>query len=311
MIEVAVFLEGQNGLNWPRWQRLAGAVERLGFAGLYRSDHFTNKNPPDRDSLEMWISLAWLASHTQRIEFGPLVTPLSFRNPALTARMAAAVDDLSGGRLVLGLGAGWQEREHTNYGFDLLELPRRFDRFEEGLEVVTRLLRSDTPVDFKGKYFQLNEGILLPRPQRPGGPPILIGGRGPRRSLALVARFAAEWNALEMPVQTFLTLNQRLDELLAANGRRPESVRRSLMTNCCYGENEAEVYRKLDARNYTRLSLEEFQQRGALVGTASQLVEQLGHWAEAGVQRVMLQWLDLDDLDGLESIAAKVLPQVS
>ncbi len=115
---------------------MAGAVERLGFAGLYRSDHFTNENPPDRDSLELWISLAWLASHTQRIEFGPLVTPLSFRNPALTARMAAAVDDLSGGRLVLGLGTGWQEREHTNYGFDLLELPARFDRFEEGLEVV-------------------------------------------------------------------------------------------------------------------------------------------------------------------------------
>jgi alkanesulfonate monooxygenase SsuD/methylene tetrahydromethanopterin reductase-like flavin-dependent oxidoreductase (luciferase family) len=189
LIEVAIFLEGQNGLNWPRWQRLASTVEHLGFKGLYRSDHFTNHNPPDKDSLELWISLAWLASHTQRIEFGPLVTPLSFRNPALTARMAAAVDDLSGGRLVLGLGAGWQVREHTNYGFDLLELPERFDRFEEGLEVVTRLLHSDTPVDFQGKYFRLVEGILLPRPQRPGGPPILIGGRGPQRTLSL-------WRAL-------------------------------------------------------------------------------------------------------------------
>jgi F420-dependent oxidoreductase-like protein len=311
LIEVAIFLEGQNGLNWPRWQRMAEAVEHLGFVGLYRSDHFTNHGPPDKDSLEMWISLAWLASNTRHIEFGPLVTPLSFRNPALTARMAAAVDDLSGGRLVLGLGAGWQEREHTNYGFDLLELTERFDRFEEGLEVVTRLLHSDTPVDFQGKYFRLKEGILLPRPQRPGGPPILIGGRGPRRSLSLVARFAEEWNALEMSIETFLDLNQRLDELLAANGRQPETVRRSLMTNCCYGENEADVYQKISARNYARLTLEQFHQRGALVGTASQLVENLGRWAEAGVQRVMLQWLDLDDLNGLESMAVKVLPQVS
>jgi F420-dependent oxidoreductase-like protein len=310
LIDIAIFLEGQNGLNWPLWQRIAGAVEHLGFAGLYRSDHFTNQNPPDRDSLECWISLAWLASHTRRIEFGPLVSPLSFRNPALTARMAAAVDDLSAGRLVLGLGAGWQVREHNNYGFDLLNLKERFDRFEEGLEVVSRLLSSNTPVDFQGKYFRLQEGILLPRPQRPGGPPILIGGRGAQRTLSLVARFAAEWNALEMPISTFVALNHRLNELLSARGRQPESVRRSLMTNCCFGEDESEVLQKISARNYARLTLEEFRQRGAMVGTAQQLVEQLGKWAEAGIQRVMLQWLDLDDLDSLESLAVKVLPQL-
>ena len=168
MLEVAIFLEGQNGLNWPRWQRMAEAVEALGFVGLYRSDHFTNMNPPDKDSLELWVSLAWLASHTDRIEFGPLVSPISFRHPAFTARMAAAVDDLSGGRLILGLGAGWQEREHNNYGFDLLEIGDRFERFEEGLEVVKLLLNSDQGSDFDGRYFQLKDGILLPRPQRPG-----------------------------------------------------------------------------------------------------------------------------------------------
>ncbi len=172
MLEVAIFLEGQNGLNWPRWQRMAEAVEALGFVGLYRSDHFTNMNPPDKDSLDLWISLAWLASHTDRIEFGPLVSPVSFRHPAFTARMAAAVDDLSGGRLILGLGAGWQAREHANYGFDLLEINDRFERFEEGLEVVKLLLNGDQGSDFDGQYFQLQEGILLPRPQRAGGPPI-------------------------------------------------------------------------------------------------------------------------------------------
>src|SRR5512139_245600 len=141
MLEVAIMIEGQNGLTWPRWQRLAEAVEQLGFAGLYRSDHYTNANPPDKDSLELWISLAWLASHTSRIEFGPLVSPISFRHPTMTARMAAAVDDLSGGRLVLGLGAGWQQREHTHFGWDLLDLKGRFERFEEGLMVISSLLK--------------------------------------------------------------------------------------------------------------------------------------------------------------------------
>lgn len=195
MLDVAIMIEGQNGLNWPRWQRMVAAVEDLGFAGLYRSDHFTNANPPDKDSLELWVSLTWLATRTQRIEFGPLVSPVSFRHPTLTARMASAVDDLSGGRMALGLGAGWQEREHRNYGWDLLDIPDRFDRFEEGLEVVTRLLKSDEPVDFSGRYFRLNEAILLPRPRRSGGPPIIVGGNGPRRTLPLAARYAEEWNA--------------------------------------------------------------------------------------------------------------------
>ncbi|MCB0081201.1 MAG: LLM class flavin-dependent oxidoreductase, partial [Caldilineaceae bacterium] len=134
-MDIAIMLEGQHGLNWPRWQRIVRAVEDLGFAGLYRSDHFTNPSPPDLDSLELWISLAWLASHTSRIEFGSMVSPVSFRHPVWTARMAKDVDNLSGGRLILGVGAGWQEREHANFGFDLLEVPERFARFEEGLEV--------------------------------------------------------------------------------------------------------------------------------------------------------------------------------
>src|SRR5512147_2464640 len=173
MLEIAIMLEGQNGLTWPRWQKIVRLVEEAGFIGLFRSDHFTNANPPDKESLELWTSLTWLACNTKRIEFGTLVTPFSFRHPALTARMAAAVDDLSGGRLTLGMGAGWQEREHKLFGFDLLDIPGRFARFEEGLECVTRLLRSDEPVTFGGKYFQLDGAQVLPRPQRTGGPRIL------------------------------------------------------------------------------------------------------------------------------------------
>jgi Luciferase-like monooxygenase len=143
MIEVALMIEGQDGLTWDIWQRIAGIAENDGFVGLYRSDHFTNPNPPDKNSLECWISLSWLAGHTSRIEFGPLVSPISFRDPRMLARQAAAVDDLSGGRLYLGLGAGWQEREHHNFGYELLERGPRFARFNEGVDVVTRLLRSD------------------------------------------------------------------------------------------------------------------------------------------------------------------------
>ncbi|MBL7161131.1 MAG: TIGR03560 family F420-dependent LLM class oxidoreductase [Anaerolineales bacterium] len=309
MIEVAIMIEGQNGLTWPRWQRLAKAVDDLGFAGLYRSDHYTNASPPDKESLELWTSLTWLASHTERIEFGPMVTPLSFRDPAMTARMAAAVDDLSGGRLILGLGAGWQEREHTNYGWDLLDVPGRFARFEEGLEIIIRLLGSDTPSDFAGEYYSIQEGILLPRPQRPGGPPILIGGNGPKRTLPLVTRYASEWNSIYLPVEKFNELNAQLDELLAEGGRQPSEVRRSMMTGCEFGVNNAEVKKKVKARTKGKLSPKELHGRGLMVGTANEIVEQLGELAEAGLQRVMLQWLDLDDVDGLEALAKGVLPQ--
>ncbi|HEX6290651.1 MAG TPA: TIGR03560 family F420-dependent LLM class oxidoreductase [Herpetosiphonaceae bacterium] len=305
MLEVALMLEGQNGLNWPRWQRIARAAEDLGFAGLYRSDHFTNSNPPDIDSLELWVSLTWLASHTQRIEFGPLVAPVSFRHPVIMARMASAVDDLSGGRLTLGMGTGWQEREHRNFGFELLELPQRFARFEEALDVTTRLLHGDEPVSFAGNFYRLHEAILLPRPQRPGGPPILIGGNGPRRTLPLVARYAREWNALFISPARFAELNARLDALLHEQSRQPSEVRRSLMTNVVFGRDDAEVQRKLNGRDAAEL-----RGRGVLVGTGAEVVEQLGRLAEAGVQRVMLQWLDLDDLDGIETLARAVVGQV-
>ena len=307
MLEIAIMIEGQNGLNWPRWQRIAKAVEHLGFIGLYRSDHYTNANPPDLDSLELWASLTWLASHTKRIEFGPLVTPLSFRNPTMTARMASAVDDLSGGRLILGLGAGWQAREHTNFGWDLLDIEARFKRFQEGLEVTSRLLKSDVPVDFAGKYYRLKDAISLPRPARAGGPPILIGGNGPRRTLPLVARYASEWNAVYIPVPEFLKLNTQLDEMLMANNRQPSEVRRSLMTGCLFDPDDQKVKNKVNTHTNGKFTLEELRQQGLVVGTVSEINEQLEELEQAGVQRVMLQWLDLDDIDGLEALAQGIL----
>lgn len=307
MIDVALMLEGQNGLTWPRLQRLAEAAEGLGFAGLYRSDHYTNANPPDRESLELWVSLTWLASHTSRIAFGPIVSPVSFRHPSATARMALAVDDLSGGRLQLGLGAGWQEREHTNFGLDLLEQGPRFQRFEEALEVTTRLLQSDEPVNYQGEFYRLHEAILLPRPQRPGGPPIIIGGNGPQRTLPLVARYANEWNGVFVPPARYKELSERLDQLLVAAGRTPPSVRRSLMVGSAFGRDDAEVEAQLASSGSER---EAALARGIVVGTPNEVAEQIGRFGEAGVQRIMVQWMDLDDLDRLEVFAAQVLPQI-
>ena len=306
MIEVALMIEGQNGLNWDHWQKIARLAERAGFVGLFRSDHFTNARPPDLDSLELWVSLTWLASHTRRLEFGPLVTPFSFRHPVLTARMARDVDDLSGGRLTLGVGAGWQEREHQTFGFDLLDLKGRFDRFEEAVQVVARLLQSDEPVDFQGRFYQLQQAQLLPRPGRPGGPPLLIGGRGPRRTLGLAARFASEWNAGFIPPDQFAALNRRLDELIEQCGRARAEVRRSLMTNIVFDRDQTRLERRLaeEGRNPADLA-----GRGVIVGGPARVQERIGEYAAAGVERIMLQWLDLADLERLEALAEAVLPQ--
>ena len=310
MIEVAIMIEGQNGLNWPRWQRIAKAAEDFGYAGLYRSDHYTNANPPDNDSLELWVSLTWLASHTNRIEFGPLVSPVSFRQPTMTARMATAVDDLSNGRITLGLGAGWQAREHTNYSWDLLNIPERFDKFKEGLEIISHLLHNDTPLDFSGDYYRIQEGILLPRPSRPGGPPILVGGNGPKRTLPLVAQFANEWNAVYIPPAEIRALNSQLDTLLRKKGRHPKDVRRSLMTGTIFGIDKKEISQKVKTRTQGKLTPRDLIKSGLVVGTTNEIIDQLGAISEAGIQRVMLQWLDLDDIKGLENLAHGLLPQL-
>ncbi len=302
--EIALMIEGQNGLNWERWKRVLQAAEDLGFVGVFRSDHFTNARPPDKDSLELWVSLTYAATHTTRIEFGPLVTPMSFRHPVHTARMAKDVDDLSGGRLVLGVGAGWQEREHQMFGFPLGSMRERFERLEEALQVITRLLREEERVTFHGRYFHLEEAVLLPRPARPGGPRLLVGGNGLRRTLPLVARYADEWNALFLPPQRFATLNAQLDDLLVKVGRRPEEVRRSMMTGLIFGRDEAELARKLEGRP----PIEELRARGVLVGTPKEVREQVALLGEAGVQRLMVQWLDLDDLEGLHVLAEALLP---
>ncbi|HKS71224.1 MAG TPA: TIGR03560 family F420-dependent LLM class oxidoreductase [Ktedonobacterales bacterium] len=324
MVALSLMIEGQNGLTWPRWKHLVADAEMLGFAGLFRSDHYTNAGPPDKASLEMVVSLAYAADpdHTRRIHFGPLVAPLSFREPAMLARQAAALDDLSGGRMILGLGAGWNEREHTLFGHELGDVAARMARFEEGLEVITRLLRNpeDEPVTYEGRFFHVRGATLLPQPQRPGGPPILIGGNGTRRTLPLVARYADVWNGMMLPPEQFRALSGRLDELLDRAGRPRDAVRRTLMTNLTLARDSADLERKLAPRRQQpalagksahEIAEALWTERGSLAGTPEQVVARIRAFGEAGVEELMLQWLDLDDQDGLRLFAEAVMPQVA
>lgn len=306
MIDVALMIEGQDGLNWPRWKALAEAAESFGLAGLYRSDHFTNPEGPHRDALESWISFAYLASETNCIEFGPMVSPVSFRNPVVTAWSAAAVDDLSGGRFQMGIGAGWQEREHTSYGFDLLDLKERFARFEEGVLVVKLLLQNDIPVVFDGDYYHLEDALLLPRPARKSGPPIVIGGNGERRTMAIAARYADEWNAVFVTPERFAELSRHLDGLLEKEGRTADSMRKTLMHRVTVGATDAEVARKTEGADVAGLKA-----RGALIGTPNEIAEGLLAFDAVGVKRIMAQMADMTDLDGVELLGTKVLPQLA
>ena len=319
MVAISVMIEGQNGLDWPRWKRLVEEVEALGFAGLFRSDHFTNGRPPDIESLELIVSLAYLADHTQRIHFGPLVAPVSFRHPTLLARQAAAIDDLSGGRMILGMGAGWQEREHTLFGHQLGDVPTRMDRLEEGLEVFTRLLRIYEPVTFEGRFFQLRGATLLPRPRRPGGPPIMVGGSGPKRTMPLVARYADAWNGGGLAPDVFRARSAQLDELARAAGRQPGDIRRTMMTALLFARDRAALEQRVmreplppelaGARPDAVIAFMR-DKANRIVGSADEVVAQIRTYAEAGVEELMLQWFELDDIDGLRAFAAQVLPRL-
>jgi alkanesulfonate monooxygenase SsuD/methylene tetrahydromethanopterin reductase-like flavin-dependent oxidoreductase (luciferase family) len=319
VVELSVTVEGVFGLTWPSWRRLVRAVEDLGFSGLYLSDHFLLNDPPDCPSLELVVALTHLAGNTGRVRFGSMVAPLSIREPVMLARQAAALDDLSGGRLVLGVGAGWAEDEHTMFGYALPDVPARFDRLEEGLEVITCLLRSDSSVDFDGRFFRLRKAIL-PGPRRPGGLPVMVGGTGPRRTLPLVARYADVWSAQELSPDGVRERSAMLDGMLVAGGRRPIDVRRTMNAWVICGRTPGEFEDRL--RGYRRyasladLSLERLLEElrtgwQALVGTPGEVVNQIQAYAAAGISEFCIQWPGVDDTEGLEVLAAEVLPHLA
>ena len=295
-------------------------AEASGFSGLYRSDHFTMPDPPDEDSLECMVSLAYLADHSSRVRFGPLVAPLSFRDPVMLARQAAALDDLSDGRMVLGVGTGWIEREHALFGYELEDLQTRFARLEEGLEVITRLLRSDEPVSYEGQFYTLRVATLLPRPVREGGPRILIGGSGSKRTPELAARFADVWNGIFMGPDTFGERSAALDVLLSKHGRRPRDVKRTLASLSFFGhteealERQVQLARELD-EDLASLPLEEIleilrTEWGAIAGSPEIAIEQIRAYEQAGVEELMLEWFPADDVEGAEAFATTVLSRL-
>ncbi len=218
--------------------------------------------------------------------------------------------------MILGVGAGWQEREHTLFGYKLGDIPTRMARMEEGLEVITRLLRSDEPVTFEGKFFQLREAMLLPRPQRSGGPDILIGGNGVKRTLPLVAKYANIWNAVFLSPDDFRGRCTTLDGLLQQEGRKPSDVKRTMMDGLTFARDTQELEHKLgqlrDQPEHANKSSQELlttlRSHNLIVGTPDMIVQQIKAYSEVGVEELMLQWFDTDDIDGLRAFAESVLP---
>ena len=300
MLDIALMVEGQEGLTWPLWQAIAQTAEEVGFVGLYRSDHFTNPSGPYKDSLECWISLAYLATNTSRLEFGPLVTPVSFRHPSMLVRQAAAIADLSGGRLQFGIGAGWQEREHHNYGYHLGDVPERMARFREATQIMAHLLHEDAPLDFQGKHYQLHEAVLLPRPS--SRVPIVIGGSGRNVTLPLVARYADEWNSGPRTPEEFAEMNAYLKTLLEKAGRPTASVRRSMMLFIRTGRDQSDLDRRLAAKPAPTAM------RSLFIGTHAELKQRLAQLEAVGVERVMLNWFDrFEDVEGMAELGHAVL----
>ncbi len=229
---------------------------------------------------------------------------------------AVTLAHASEGRLILGVGAGWQEREHHLFGYTLGDVPTRMARLEEGLEVITQLLRSEEPITYEGRFFHLRGAALLPRPERSGGPPILIGGNSSTYTLPLVARYADLWNANFLTPDSFQKHSATLDQLLRAAGRNPGDVRRTVMLGLFFARDMSELEHRIrETPGFAGQSLESFIEAlkasaTAIAGTPAMVLEQIHAYEQAGAEEVMLQWLDLDDMEGLRAFAASVLPHV-
>jgi F420-dependent oxidoreductase-like protein len=319
MARLGIMIEGQEGLTWERWHRIARLVEDLGYESLWRSDHFFSLfGPPERESLETFESLTTLARETRRIRFGPLVTSITFRHPSLLARMAAAVDVLSGGRLELGMGAGWHEGEHRAFGLPFPPPRQRMEMLEEGIQVV-RALWTGERVDFQGKHYRLENAASRPVPVQRPAPPIIVGGSGEKRLLRIVARHADEWNVTAMRPDTYRHKRAVLERHCEELGRDPATIRRSWMGGFLVAESAEALERR--ARRLqeilpplARVSGEALpaalQARGWLVGRPDEVAGQIRALEEAGVQRFMLQLHDQEDMDLVELVAREVMPAV-
>ena len=308
-MQLRIFTEPQEGAEYATLLAVAQATEQLGFDAFFRSDHYlaidASGLPGPTDA---WVTLAGLARETSRIRLGTLVTPVTFRLPGPLAITVAQVDQMSGGRVELGLGTGWFDAEHTAYGIPFPPLAERFDRLEEQLEVVTGLwgTAEGKTFSFRGSYYTLTDSPALPKPVQRPRPPVLIGGGGERRTPRLAARFADEYNVPFDTVEASVAAFGRVRRACQEAGRDPGSLVYSAAQTVCCGRDEAELARRAEATGEQLAEL----RRSGLAGSPAEIVDKLGRFAAAGAERVYLQVLDLHDLDHLELIAAEVMPQV-
>lgn len=316
-MDVGVMIEGQEDLDWELWRRIIRATEDLGFESLWRSDHFFSlSGPHSRDALETFLSFVLVAEESSRIRFGPLVASMTFRHPSLLARMAAQIDRLSGGRFVLGMGAGWNVPEHEAFGLPFPPLRERMDRLEESVQVV-QALWTDGPASFAGKHYRLADAECFPKPvQQPL--PVLIGGGGEKRTLRIAAKYAAEWNGVGLDLDAYRHKRAVLEEHCAAVGRDPATIRHSQMAAFVIGR-DADAQKAHLARIAEKLPMLQRQDpdelmaslrgRGWLIGSPAEIVDEIGRREEAGLSRVMLQHHANGDFGALELLASDVLPQ--
>lgn len=297
------------GATYDDLLAVARRAEETGYDAFFRSDHYlTMRGDGLPGPTDAWVTLAGLARETNRIRLGTLMSAATFRLPGPLAITAAQVDQMSGGRVELGLGSGWFEAEHAAYGIPFPELGERFDRYEEQLAVITGLWQTSPgeTFDFVGEHYRLVDSPALPKPVQPGGIPLLVGGAGPRRTPRLAAWYAAEFNVPFASVEDNARLFAGVREACREAGRDPASLVYSSALVLCVGRDEAEITRRAAAIGRDVAEL----RANGVAGTPAEAVDVLGRYAEAGAQRVYLQVLDLADLDHLDLVAAEVAPQL-
>ncbi len=303
-----MFTEPQQGASYSDLLRIARCAEDAGYGAFFRSDHYQHMGgaDPRPGPSDAWITLAGLARETTSIRLGTLVTAASFRYPGPLAISVANVDQMSGGRVEFGLGTGWYETEHTSYGLPFPPLGERFDRYAEQLEIITGLWAAEGNYSFQGEHYTITDSPALPKPAQSPRPPVIIGGGGRKRTPALAARFADEFNMPFSPLADAKAQYARVAQACSDAGRAPAELAYSAALVACVGKDEAEVTRRAGAIGREISDLRE----NGVAGTVDEAVQTLGAWAEAGAQRVYLQMLDHTDLDHVELIAAEVARQL-
>jgi F420-dependent oxidoreductase-like protein len=305
-MRVELMIEGQEDVTWPQWAALAQACEQHGVGTLFRSDHYLSvEGHEERGSLEAWATLAGLAAVTTRLRLGVLVSPATFRHPSVLAKLATAADHISGGRIELGLGAGWNEREHAAYGFAFPPLGERMELLEEQLAVV-RGAWADGPFTFAGKHYRIDAVDSLPKPVQRPHPPLIIGGGAKPRTARLAARFADEYNTVFASPEECAERRATLERAWQEAGRDPATLTYSVMVPWICGDDEAGLRRRIKRlariRDTDAESLrEEFAPVG-VVGTFDEAVRRLAAYRDAGLDRVMLQHLLHDDVEAVELV---------